>query len=201
MTGCATCSSLKRNIQVGLIPGYVSYFLADPVALKARPASEGHVSSLLTLWQELLSSRTRFVKPVEHYGPLDYFGPNIVVSEGAEWKRHRTPVQRSFSEHNNRLVWEESVQVALGLFQSDEWAGRDTVRIRHAVDITLPVRRALNSAPDSERACGKMALFVIGVAGSCAWGPPTRCSADVPCEDSDAACRGQRTPSSRPATA
>ncbi|KZV96290.1 cytochrome P450 [Exidia glandulosa HHB12029] len=114
-----------------LLPGYVSYFVADPVALK-----------------ELVSSRTRFVKPIEHYGILSHFGGNIIVSEGQEWKKHRTPVQRSFSEHNNRMVWTESINVALGLFKSEEWSGREVVRINHVIDITLP-----------------MALFVIGIAG------------------------------------
>lgn len=42
--------------------------------------------------------RTRFPKPVAQYGPLNVFGPNIVSSEGEEWKRYRKISSPAFSE-------------------------------------------------------------------------------------------------------
>ena len=62
--------------------------------------SPAHTLCSLTTSQELLSSRTRFVKPIEHYGILNHFGGNIVVSEGAEWKRWRAIFNPVFSNAN-----------------------------------------------------------------------------------------------------
>ncbi|TEB38356.1 cytochrome P450 [Coprinellus micaceus] len=96
---------------------------------------------------EVTSSRTRFPKPVEEYGALAFFGGNIVVSEGDEWKKYRKVAAPAFSEKNNRLVWEETVQIVEDLF-TDVWGDQKTVTVDHCIDITLP-----------------LALFVIGAAG------------------------------------
>ncbi len=48
--------------------------------------------------REVLTSRPRFVKPIEFLQFLDVFGGNIVSSEGEEWKRHRRVCAPSFSE-------------------------------------------------------------------------------------------------------
>jgi len=45
-------------------------------------------------------------------------------------------------------VWDESIKVVLGLFDSDAWRGKDVVYVKHCVDVTLP-----------------LALFIIGIAG------------------------------------
>ena len=50
------------------------------------------------------------------YGKRGGFGPNLVASEHDEWRKHRRIAGPSFSESNNRLVWESSVEVALGYF-------------------------------------------------------------------------------------
>lgn len=39
------------------------------------------------------------------YWALDFFGPNLVTTEGDDWKRHRKVVQSSFSESAYPLVW------------------------------------------------------------------------------------------------
>nr|BAL05196.1 cytochrome P450 [Phanerodontia chrysosporium] len=107
-----------------------AFLVADPAAIK-----------------EITSSRTRFPKPVAQYRVLTFFGANIVTAEGDEWKRFRKITAPAFSERNNRLVWDETVKIMLDLFEN-EWAGKDTVVVDHAVEVTLPI-----------------ALFVIGVAG------------------------------------
>ncbi|KAG1748243.1 614 534 cytochrome P450, partial [Suillus paluster] len=89
----------------------------------------------------------RFPKPLHQYAVLAVFGRNIIVSEGDEWKRYRKVVAPAFSERNNRLVFETTTQIMLGLFDT-VWAGQDEVVVDHAVDLTLPI-----------------GLFVIGAAG------------------------------------
>ncbi|KIK42697.1 hypothetical protein CY34DRAFT_83093 [Suillus luteus UH-Slu-Lm8-n1] len=89
----------------------------------------------------------RFPKPLGQYTILTFFGENIVASEGNEWKRYRKIVAPAFSERNNRLVWDATIQIMLDLFDT-MWAGQEEVVVNHSVDLTLPI-----------------ALFVIGAAG------------------------------------
>ncbi|OBZ67844.1 hypothetical protein A0H81_12320 [Grifola frondosa] len=108
----------------------VVMMLADPAAIK-----------------EVTSSRARFPKPLEPYKVLSFFGSNIVVTEGDEWKRQRKIAAPAFSERNNRLVWDESVNIVLDLFEN-VWGTQDNITVNHIVDLTVPI-----------------ALFVIGIAG------------------------------------
>ncbi|KAG2359627.1 cytochrome P450 [Suillus spraguei] len=89
----------------------------------------------------------RFPKPLAQYAIVNFFGANIVASEGDEWKRYRKIVAPAFSERNNRLVWDATTQIMLDLFDT-MWAGQEEVVVNHSVDLTLPI-----------------ALFVIGAAG------------------------------------
>ncbi|EIN08440.1 cytochrome P450 [Punctularia strigosozonata HHB-11173 SS5] len=97
--------------------------------------------------QEVTGSRARFPKPVWMYSSLSFFGRNIVASEFEEWKKYRKLSAPSFSERNNKLVWDETVRIMLDLFDN-VWQDRNVIAVDHCVDITLPI-----------------ALFVIGVAG------------------------------------
>lgn len=42
--------------------------------------------------------RARFPKPIEQYKLLQFFGGNIVASEGDDWKRYRKISAPAFSE-------------------------------------------------------------------------------------------------------
>ncbi|KAF9530339.1 cytochrome P450 [Crepidotus variabilis] len=107
----------------------VSLFLADPIATK-----------------DMTSSRARFPKPVEQYGLLEFFGQNIVASEGEQWKKYRKISAPAFSDRNNKLVWDEAMKITEDMIDT-VWHKQDVVHIDHCVEITLPI-----------------ALFVIGVA-------------------------------------
>ncbi|TDL22809.1 cytochrome P450 [Rickenella mellea] len=97
--------------------------------------------------KEITSSRTRFPKPVEAYRILKFYGENIIVTEGDEWKRHRKVANPAFSERNNRMVWEETVKIVNDMFQN-AWCDQKEVVVDHCVDVTLT-----------------LALLVIGTAG------------------------------------
>lgn len=63
----------------------------------------------------------------------------MVASEGDEWKRHRKICAPSFSEPNNRLVWDETVSVMNDLFNT-LWKDRQEIVSENALEITMPVR-------------------------------------------------------------
>ena len=42
---------------------------------------------LTSYWQEIVHNRTVYEKPLELYGMIASFGPNVIVSEGDDWKR------------------------------------------------------------------------------------------------------------------
>lgn len=87
--------------------------------------------------KEVTTNRVDFAKPVKMYKIVSIFGPNIVASEFDEWKRHRRIAAPSFSEKNNRLVYEETTRIVAELFQfwSENGNGR-VVKVENAVDLT-----------------------------------------------------------------
>ncbi|KAF9054616.1 cytochrome P450 [Panaeolus papilionaceus] len=105
-------------------------FLADAAAIK-----------------EVSYSRARFPKPIQLYDAVRFYGNNIIASEGDEWKKIRKIAAPAFSDRNNKLVWEETINIINSLF-NEVWKDRSSITVDHCVDITLPI-----------------ALFVIGVAG------------------------------------
>ncbi|CAG7849905.1 SubName: Full=Uncharacterized protein {ECO:0000313/EMBL:CCA74263.1} [Serendipita indica DSM 11827] len=66
--------------------------------------------------KEIAMNRAAFPKPVELYGSIDVYGPNVVSLEGDEWKMHRKITAPSFNERNNRLVFDETTKITLELF-------------------------------------------------------------------------------------
>jgi len=59
--------------------------------------------------------------------------------QGAEYRRHRVPVQGSFSERNNRMVWDTSSAIVQQLVNSGSWKDQDSVQIHDIRDMTVPV--------------------------------------------------------------
>ena len=76
---------------------------------------------------------------MELYQGLLFFGNNIVASEADEWKRYRKICGPSFSEPNNRLVWDETVSIMNDLF-NNVWGDQKEVVYEHALELTMPVR-------------------------------------------------------------
>lgn len=106
------------------------------------------------VFEEITSNRARFPKDVSDYTALAFFGSNILVTEGEEWKKQRKLAAPTFSEvafstlrflrhltddqKNNALVWNETVRIIQELFAS--WGSdKSEVALDHCLDITLPV--------------------------------------------------------------
>lgn len=58
---------------------------------------------------QVSTRRNDFPKPLGAYKILDIYGKNVVTMEGKEWRRHRKITAPQFGEHNNRMVFSESV--------------------------------------------------------------------------------------------
>ena len=56
---------------------------------------------------------------------LNVFGPNLATTEGQQWQRHRKITAACFNEHNNGLVWSESIYQATGMIR--HWSVKSTV--------------------------------------------------------------------------
>ncbi|KAF8493430.1 hypothetical protein F5888DRAFT_822672 [Russula emetica] len=87
-------------------------------------------------------------KDVNHYAVLAGFGPNVVVSEGEEWKKYRKIVAPAFSERNNKLVWDETTRFMTDLFDN-VWGDKSEIFVDHCVDITFPIALSVISAAGS----------------------------------------------------
>ncbi|PVF98540.1 hypothetical protein CPB86DRAFT_357511 [Serendipita vermifera] len=99
--------------------------------------------------KEITSNRVLFPKPVQAYTSIAVFGPNIVTTEFDDWKRHRRISAPSFSERNNRLVFDATSEIVNELFE--HWSkqfGTGAVKLDDAVETTA-----------------KLALMVISAAG------------------------------------
>ncbi|KAI0720718.1 cytochrome P450 [Cerioporus squamosus] len=146
----------SRHIR-GITPGFNFAFISKHAYFEQAGwdvLSAVNTSNVLTYYvadaavaKEVTSARARFPKPVDFYRILSIFGPNILVSEGDEWRHQRRLVAPAFSERNNRLVWDETARIVQDLVES-VWQGRDVVEIDHVLDVTVP-----------------LTLFVIGSAG------------------------------------
>ena len=107
---------------------------------------------------------------MNRYKAVAIFGPNIVASEGEEWKKYRKIAAPAFSEvcpewrslpnpeyhwqRNNRLVWDETILIMMDMFDN-VWGDSSEIAVNHCLDITLPVRlpwlrftQVLTSSPD-----------------------------------------------------
>ncbi len=96
-----------------------------------------------------------FPKPREVYEHFLFFGPNLLVSEGIQWKKYRKIIGPSFNEvgvvcclkgsqhlhseqRNNRLVWKETIRLMQELLE-EKWGDDPVVRIKDSKEITLSV--------------------------------------------------------------
>ncbi|PVH92684.1 cytochrome P450 monooxygenase-like protein [Periconia macrospinosa] len=64
-----------------------------------------------------------FERPVELLAMLDVFGPNLSTVHGADWQRQRKCTAATFNEHNNGLVWAESLRQSKQMLEYWKQAG------------------------------------------------------------------------------
>ncbi|KAJ7204837.1 cytochrome P450 [Mycena pura] len=61
---------------------------------------------------KFVMSETRiFQKDVDAYKALEFYGQNVVTTEGSDWRRHRRIATPAFNEAGNAFVWKETVRI------------------------------------------------------------------------------------------
>ena len=58
---------------------------------------------------QITNRRSDFPKALEVYDSLKIYGENVVVVEGQRWRHHRKITSPPFSDKNNGLVWQETL--------------------------------------------------------------------------------------------
>ena len=78
----------------------------------------------------------RDLKAFQHAG----YGPNIANSEHDEWRKHRRIVGPSFTESNNVLVWESTIEIILGYFIKWNRDGKGSiVQVSNFTEVTKQI--------------------------------------------------------------
>ncbi|KAJ5678182.1 uncharacterized protein N7477_003815 [Penicillium maclennaniae] len=103
----------RRTKQLGKL-----YVVATPDNLCCHVADAAVVS-------QICSSRSGFPKPLEIYGSMMLYGPNVVATEGKEWTRHRRHTIAAFGEKTITTVWQETVRQTTQML--DHWCEKHTV--------------------------------------------------------------------------
>jgi cytochrome P450 len=68
------------------------------------------------------------------------YGPSIAFSEDDEWRKHRRIAQPSFTESNNALVWESTIEVSLGYFSKWNRDGKGSiVKVSDFTEVTTQI--------------------------------------------------------------
>lgn len=99
--------------------------------------------------KEIMTHHSSFPKPVIAYEPLNYFGRNVLSTEGDEWRRHRKVVQTSFNERNNKLVWRTTQELVLELMENvwdAEEAIEGVVKVQDGAELTRTLALMVISA-------------------------------------------------------
>ena len=101
--------------------------------------------------QTIFQSHTAFPKYSQHNKAAVEiaYGPSIALTEHDEWRRHRRLVGTSFTERNNAIVWESTIEIILGYFIKWNRDGKGSI-----------VR-----VPDFTEVATQIALMVFSIAG------------------------------------
>ncbi|KAJ7468050.1 cytochrome P450 [Mycena latifolia] len=117
--------------------------------------------SIPTVWlsdaqtiKTVAAESTIFQKDVEVYEPVNIYGPNVVGTEGVDWKRHRRIANPAFDEASNAFVWMETARVVNEWFtEMNSKAGSDcTITINAVEDLVQVTLLVVASAGFGRRA-------------------------------------------------
>lgn len=67
---------------------------------------------------------TIFPKPIEEYGVLGYFGDNVVIAEGANWRRQRKVTAPAFSSKVFERLWTDMAEITREMISEEKWDQR-----------------------------------------------------------------------------
>eukprot|EP01126_Amoeba_proteus_P004719 TRINITY_DN11566_c0_g1_i1.p1 TRINITY_DN11566_c0_g1~~TRINITY_DN11566_c0_g1_i1.p1 ORF type:complete len:498 (-),score=92.04 TRINITY_DN11566_c0_g1_i1:29-1522(-) len=68
--------------------------------------------------KDICSNPKLFEKPIDQYEVLNFWGPNLLTTNGEVWRRHRMHCNSGFSEQNTRVVARVTVEKMNEIFTS-----------------------------------------------------------------------------------
>ncbi|KAF8848966.1 cytochrome P450 [Acephala macrosclerotiorum] len=83
---------------------------------------------------QITSRGNDFPKPIRSYRAISIYGMNVVTSEGEEWRHQRRLTSPAFSEHNNQLVWRETIERTQAMLASLLGRGTSSKTVDHIAD-------------------------------------------------------------------
>ena len=92
--------------------------------------------------QAIFQSRVAFPKVIRNLKATQeaMYGPSMAFSEDDEWRKHRRIAGPSFTESNNALVWESTIEVCLGCFSKWNRDGKGSiVRVSDFTEVTTQI--------------------------------------------------------------
>ncbi|QRV72923.1 cytochrome P450 family protein [Ceratobasidium sp. AG-Ba] len=98
----------------------------------------GYIVSNVDGIKQVFASRSTFVKHTKDYGTLNAFGPNLVATEGDQWKRMRRICAPAFSDRNNNYVWSTTTELVDEM--TSNWANDEPTVVNDICqDMTVPL--------------------------------------------------------------
>ena len=92
----------KRRYEPFAMMGTDTFLTVSPERIVLNTADASVIS-------QITNRRNDFPKALEVYGSLKIYGENVVAIEGQRWRHHRKITSPAFSEKNNGLVWQETL--------------------------------------------------------------------------------------------
>ncbi|ETN43123.1 uncharacterized protein HMPREF1541_02281 [Cyphellophora europaea CBS 101466] len=122
--------------------GHETFLTVSPGGLSMYTCEPAVISQITT-------RRNDFPKPTKIYRSVNVYGRNVVSAEGSHWRQHRKAISPPFTEKNNHLVWQETIDQATSMLNS--WLGPD-----------MKGNRTVNRVADDAM---RLSLHVISRAG------------------------------------
>ncbi|QRV72922.1 cytochrome P450 family protein [Ceratobasidium sp. AG-Ba] len=98
----------------------------------------GYVVSNIDTLKQIFAPRSPFGKRAQDYATLNAFGPNLVATEGEQWKRMRRICAPAFSDRNNNYAWNTTANLVDEMMAA--WGDNKPIRVDDVCeDVTVPL--------------------------------------------------------------
>jgi cytochrome P450 len=96
-----------------------------PAFMLVSPGGNWLCVSDASIFTDVIHRRTDFRRNMEQFAVLNVYGKNLSTTDDEEWQKHRKVTAITFTENNNKLVWEQSLLQTRGMLQY--WLERQPV--------------------------------------------------------------------------
>ncbi|QRV87790.1 cytochrome P450 family protein [Ceratobasidium sp. AG-Ba] len=123
---------------VGILSGTPGYVVSNIDTFKVSLIDYTNTAVLKKNQQQIFAPRSPFGKRAQDYATLNAFGPNLVATEGEQWKRMRRICAPAFSDRNNNYVWSTTTNLVDEMMAA--WGDNNPIRVNDVCeDVTVPL--------------------------------------------------------------